>query len=197
MLCVRLCQGLFKDTTKEIQIQFKHTTKEIPAASSSVIQRELCRMGCRWQQKGIFVSSKAIDGLQRSSILPCASVYLSVIPGGSRGCPWQAGGGWQGGSAGSLMQPSSLGRIQELGRTQQRVTDWKGERGKKKPQPILKGKFHFREDNSSRTRTINQNHKITSDVRQDTSCFSLPKGLISATNHFNDVAEGGRGFDSE
>lgn len=48
--------------------------------------------------------SKAIDELQRSSILPCASVYLFVIPKGSRGC----GGGWQGGSAGLLMQPRSL-----------------------------------------------------------------------------------------
>lgn len=38
-----VCQGLFKDTAKEIQTQFKHTTKEIPAGSSGVIQREPCR----------------------------------------------------------------------------------------------------------------------------------------------------------
>lgn len=49
-----VCQGLFKDTAEEIQIQFKHTTKEIPAGSSSMIQRELCRRmsGPGWDAGG-------------------------------------------------------------------------------------------------------------------------------------------------
>lgn len=73
--------------------------------------------------------------------------------------------------------------------------DWKGERGENTASAKRRVSFQGRQQ--LKDRTIKQNHKITSDVRQDTSCFSLPKGLISATNHFNDVAEGGRGFDSE
>lgn len=88
------------------------------------------------------IFSKAIAELQRSSILPRASVYLSVNPGDSRGC----GRGWQGGF-GLLMQPSSLG--QDSGTWED--TDWKGERGKKiasaKRQVSFQGRQQLQDQN--------------------------------------------------
>jgi len=73
-----------------------------------------------------------------------------------------------------------------------------GTKGRRlKRNSVLKGKFHFREDSSYGTKSIKQNHKIASDIGAGHVSFLPLEGLISTPNRFNDVAEGGRGFDSE
>lgn len=111
VLCVGLCQQKkFKCNSSNQRNSCWIQQQDLKGA---VQEDEWAGMGCRWHQKGIFVSITArplvsFTPSQRSSVLPRASVYLSVIPGGSRGCA----GGWQGGFAGLLMQhgPSCLGQ---------------------------------------------------------------------------------------
>lgn len=118
----------------------------------AVQEDEWAGMGHRWQQKGIFVSITArplvsFAPSQRSNVLPRASVYLSVTPGGQQGM-WRR-----------LPPPGRICRVVNAVGPQlvqagsgssgrQSEGSWIGKERGGKTQPVLKGEFRFREDNS-------------------------------------------------
>lgn len=115
-----------------------NTAKEIPAGSSGMIQRELCRRvsGLGWDAGGTkkeFLSASQqgrgeLHSFPKEQNLPPVSFYLGAA-GDVEGAAREDLQGYQ-----CSLAPAPLGRIQELGRTERRVTDWKGARGGKNSQ---------------------------------------------------------------